>query len=68
MIRVQKAGPCFDLDLKGGRPIAKRNRIDGLFGLALRASKVAAVANAIDPAGRPQALPTLFLCFARATS
>lgn len=50
---VPGAGSSFDLVLKGGRVIDERNRVDGLFDVALRAGKVAAVAKAIDPAGAP---------------
>ncbi|MEP7239950.1 MAG: amidohydrolase/deacetylase family metallohydrolase [Devosia sp.] len=44
------SGSGYDLVLKGGRLIDERNRLDGLFDVALKGGKIAAVAKAIDPA------------------
>ncbi len=41
----------YDLVLKGGRVIDERNGVDGLFDVAIKAGKVAAVAPSIDAAG-----------------
>lgn len=48
---VPGAGSSFDLVLKGGRVVDERNQIDGLYDVALKAGKVAAVAPSIAPAG-----------------
>lgn len=42
---------AYDLVLKGGRVIDERNGIDGVFDVAIKGGKIAAVAPAIDPAG-----------------
>lgn len=41
----------YDLVLKGGRVLDERNGLDGLFDVAIKAGKIAAVAAAIDPQG-----------------
>ena len=41
----------YDLVLKGGRVIDERNGVDGLFDVAIKAGKVAAVAPSIDATG-----------------
>ena len=41
----------YDLILKGGRVIDERNGVDGLFDVAIKAGKVAAVAPSIDATG-----------------
>ncbi|WP_395814044.1 amidohydrolase/deacetylase family metallohydrolase [Devosia sp.] len=41
----------YDLVLKGGRVIDERNGVDGIFDVAIKAGKIAAVAPAIDAAG-----------------
>ena len=50
---MSASGPSshFDLVLKGGRVIDERNGVDGLFDVAIKAGKVAAVAPSIDAAG-----------------
>jgi dihydroorotase len=48
----QPAGrpPSFDLLLRGGHLIDPRNKIDGIRDMAIRAGKIAAVDDKIDPA------------------
>lgn len=41
----------YDLVLKGGRVIDERNGVDGIFDVAIKAGKVAAVAPSIDATG-----------------
>jgi dihydroorotase len=41
----------YDLVLKGGRVIDERNGVDGLFDVAIKAGKIAAVAPSIDATG-----------------
>ncbi len=41
----------YDLVLKGGRVIDERNGVDGIFDVAIKAGKIAAVAPSIDAAG-----------------
>ena len=41
----------YDLVLKGGRVIDERNGVDGIFDVAIKAGKVAAVAQSIDATG-----------------
>jgi dihydroorotase len=53
MMNVPGSASGFDVVLKGGRLIDERNRLDGLFDVAIRAGTIAAVAPQIDPAGAP---------------
>ena len=43
--------PTYDLVLKGGRVIDERNGLDGLFDVAIKSGKVAAIAPSIDAGG-----------------
>ncbi|MDB5621843.1 MAG: dihydroorotase, partial [Devosia sp.] len=46
-------GTSYDLVLKGGRVIDERNNIDGIFDLAVKAGKIAAVAPGIEAGQAP---------------
>jgi dihydroorotase len=50
---MSAAGPSsyYDLVLKGGRVIDERNGVDGLFDVAIKAGRIAAVAPSIDATG-----------------
>ncbi|MEQ1900217.1 MAG: amidohydrolase/deacetylase family metallohydrolase [Devosia sp.] len=48
---VPGTGSSFDLVLKGGRVIDERNRLDGVYDVALKAGTVAAIGKAIEPGG-----------------
>ena len=43
--------PSYDLVLKGGRVLDERNGIDGIFDVAIKAGKIAALAPQIDARG-----------------
>jgi dihydroorotase len=43
------APAAYDLVLKGGRVIDERNRIDGVFDVAVKAGRIAAVGAKLDP-------------------
>lgn len=44
-------GRSFDLVLKGGRVVDERNGIDGIFDVAVRAGRIAAIGKDLDAAG-----------------
>lgn len=50
---VPGAGSSFDLVLKGGRVIDERNGVDGLFDVAIKAGRIAAISPGLDPGGAP---------------
>ena len=49
---MASAGITYDLVLKGGRLIDERNGLDGVFDIAIKGGKIAAVASSIDEIGR----------------